>query len=346
MADLDELLKEVSPDAPCGEYLEYDPAYLELAKDIQGKPEDSITGEKAQPPNWRDIQKASLAILQRSKDLQVAVYLARALIPLEGVPGFRDGLALLLGLLEQYWDHIHPILDPDDNLDPTVRINILEELNNFDSVLRPLNLAPLADSKLVGRYNLRDIHIATDKIAPLAGETKPDLSVIKAAFQDLPPETVKFMYQAITESADLVKRLQSFVNGKVGVGNGADLSGLASLLKDMQSVYDQYSTIAALVAAEALPGEEEQTDEQLAPGEASPRKQAVGVGGINSRQDVLKALDLMCKYYAESEPSSPVPILLQRAKHLVTADFMAILQNLLPDAVAGMDQIKGPESKE
>lgn len=345
MADLDELLKEISPDAPCGSYLEYDPAYLELAKDIQGKPEDPITGEKAQPPNWREIHKAALALLKRSKDLQIAVYLARALIPIEGVPGFRDGLKLTLGLLENYWDGIHPVLDPDDNLDPTARINILEELNNFDSVLKPLGLVPLADSKMVGRYGLRDIHIATDKLNPSAGEAKPDLAVIKAAFQDMPPESIKSLYQAIIESADLVKQIQSVVNGKVGIGNGADLSGLASLFKDMQSVCDQYSTIAALEAAEALSQEEEQADDAPAAGGSAPRKQAAGVGGINSRQDVLKALDLMCKYYAESEPSSPVPILLQRAKHLVTADFMAILENLLPDAVAKMDQIKGPESK-
>ncbi len=343
MADLDELLKEISPGAPCGDYLEYDPAYLELATEIQGKPDDLITGEKAPPPNWRDIHKAAQAILRRSKDLQIAVYLTRALIPLEGVPGFRDGLKLVLGLLEAYWDDIHPVLDPDDNLDPTARINILEELSNFDSVLRPLSLAPLVESKAVGRYTLRDIQFATDKLSPTQGEEKPDLNVIKAAFQDLSPETVKFMYQAINDSADVVTQLQAFVNGKVGIGNGADLSALAALLKDMLSAYNQYSTIGALDAAT---GEEELADQQVASGGSAPRPQAAGVGGIGSRQDVLKALDLICKYYAESEPSSPVPILLHRAKHLVAADFMEILQNLLPDAVSQMDMIKGPDSKE
>lgn len=344
MAELDELLEEISIDSPCGEYLEYDPAYLELVKDIQGKPEDPITGEKAQPPNWRDIQKAAQAILKRSKDLQAAVYLVRALIPLEGVPGFRDGLKLLLGLLESYWDGIHPVLDPDDNLDPTARINILEELSNFDSVLRPLSLVPLADSKAVGRYSLRDIHIATDKISPPEGEEKPDLSMIKAAFQDMPSASVRFVYDAIGESTDLVKRLQDYVNTQVGIGNGADLSGLVSVLKDMRNAYDQYSTIGTLETEETF-SEVELSAEHSVPGDATPPKQAVGVGGINSRADVLKALDLICKYYAETEPSSPVPILLHRAKHLVTADFMEILQNLLPDAVSQMELIKGPGSE-
>jgi type VI secretion system protein ImpA len=38
-----------------------------------------------------------------------------------------------------------------------------------------------------------------------------------------------------------------------------------------------------------------------------------------------------------------VPILLQRAKKLVTADFMQIVQNLLPDGLSQLEQIKGPD---
>ncbi len=66
-------------------------------------------------------------------------------------------------------------------------------------------------------------------------------------------------------------------------------------------------------------------------------------GAIANRQDVLKTLDAICKYYAEYEPSSPVPVLLQRAKFLVTADFAAIVQNLLPDALSQLEVFKGPD---
>jgi len=102
MVDWLDLLNEISSEKPCGEYLEYDAAYLELAKNIEGKPEDPLTGEKAQPPVWRDIQKETLSLLQRTKDLQVVLYLLRAWIHLEGVVGLRNGLKLLDGLLEKY----------------------------------------------------------------------------------------------------------------------------------------------------------------------------------------------------------------------------------------------------
>lgn len=339
MADLLALLDEISSDKPCGDYLEYEPAYLQLGKDILGKPEDPITGDSAQPPNWRDIQKQTLSILQQSKDLQLVIYLIRALIDQEGLAGFHAGLTLLLGLLEKYWDDIHPILDPDDDLDPTTRVNILEELSNFESVLRPLSLVPLIDSKSAGCFSLRDIHIATDKQDVPEGTVKPDTGLIKAAFLDVPPETVAATYQVINESISSVQQLDALVGEKVGIENGPDLSGLATLLKEMRHVYEQYA-VAELSGSGAESDVEGMVDDSVQ--QVSARKTA-GIGGVNSRQDVLKALDLICKYYAEHEPSSPVPILLQRAEKLVTADFMQIVQNLLPDGMAQLQQIKGPD---
>ena len=341
MAELLELLNEVSPDNVCGEHLEYDPAYLEFAKNILGKPEDLITGEKAQPPNWRDIQKDAIALLRRTKDIQIAVSLLRALIHLEGITGFRDGLNLLQGLLEKYWENIHPILDPDDNLDPTIRVNIIEELSNFDSVLWPLTLSPLVDSKLAGRFCLRDIHLATDKIDLPAGATKPDIGIIKAAFNDLAPEVAKATHQAITESSSMIKQLDAFFNDKVGVGNGPNFSPLTALLNDLRYVFEEYAVLESLDES-AQTSDAVQAEGEAPATAAAPRQQS-GVGEINSRQDVLKALDLIFKYYAEKEPSSPVPILLQRAKLLVTSDFMQIVENLLPDGLSQLRLIKGPD---
>lgn len=343
MADLTALLKEVSPDNPCGEYLEYDAAYLELNKNIQGKPEDPISGEKAQPPNWIDIQKQALAILQQSKDLQIIIYLLRALVNLEGVTGLHDGLNLLMGLIEQYWDPIHPVLDPEDDLDPTTRVNILEELSNFDSFLWPLTLSPLVDSKVAGRFSLRDIHIATDKIEVPEDYVKPDINMINAAFLDVPEENLVATHKAIIDSIDLIQRLDTFVGERVGIQNGPDFKELLSLLKEMRIVFEQYaaSRLAEQVEESAAP-EQNEGDSGGVPQDATSRK-AAGISGINNRQDVLKALDCICKYYAEYEPSSPVPILLKRAKLLVTSDFMEIVQNLLPDGLSQLEQIKGPE---
>jgi len=344
MADLTALLNETSPDQPCGDYLEYDAAYLELSKNILGKPEDPITGEKAEPPNWGEIQKQALAILQRSKDLQVTIYLLRALVNLEGVVGLCDGLNLLIGLLEKYWEYIHPVLDPEDDLDPTTRVNILEELSNFDSVLWPLTLSPLVDSKVAGCFSLRDIHIATDKTEVPEDYVKPDINMINAAFLDVPQESLLATHKAILDSTDLIQRLETFVGGKVGIQNSPDFTDLISLLKEMRIVFEEYAASRLNTEEQSQEGDEDEAESaDLTSGRAV--RKGGNIAGINNRQDVLKALDYICKYYAEYEPSSPVPILLKRAKLLVTSDFMQIVQNLVPDGLSQLEQIKGPESE-
>ena len=66
---------------------------------------------------------------------------------------------------------------------------------------------------------------------------------------------------------------------------------------------------------------------------------------MTNRDDVLKTLDRILEYYARQEPSSPVPILLKRAKTLVTADFAAIVRNLIPDGMSQFENLRGPESE-
>ena len=83
-------------------------------------------------PEWRDVRIASLALAERSKDLRVLVHLTTALLKTEGLTGLRDGLQLLKGTVEQYWDTVYPRLDPDDDNDPMERMNILRVFASRD----------------------------------------------------------------------------------------------------------------------------------------------------------------------------------------------------------------------
>ncbi len=71
---------------------------------------------------------------------------------------------------------------------------------------------------------------------------------------------------------------------------------------------------------------------------------APGFGGaIRSRDDVVRALDQICAYYAANEPSSPIPLLLRRSKRLVSMGFMDIIRDLGPDAAAHVEALRGKE---
>src|SRR5581483_4725438 len=125
--DLNAILTPVAPDDPCGADLEYDPAFAALDRDAQGKAEQQIgsTVVPASDPDWKAMQKQSLELLARTKDLRVGAHLTKALLHTSGWPGFAQGLAVLRGFVEHYWEGVHPRLDPTDDNDPTMRVNIL-----------------------------------------------------------------------------------------------------------------------------------------------------------------------------------------------------------------------------
>ena len=85
-----------------------------------------------------------------------------------------------------------------------------------------------------------------------------------------------------------------------------------------------------VIASEEIKGE---------PGSEKPSQPMSGE--INSREDVVRVLDMACDYFKRHEPSSPVPLLLQRAKSLVAKDFMEILRDLTPAGVSQAEQIGG-----
>ena len=65
--------------------------------------------------DWPQVIKLTKdALATKSKDLQLAVWLTEALLRREGFAGFRGALDMLVGLLEQHWDHLYPEIDDGD----------------------------------------------------------------------------------------------------------------------------------------------------------------------------------------------------------------------------------------
>jgi type VI secretion system protein ImpA len=338
--ELDQLLSPLSEDQPCGEDLEYDPAFIELENASKGAPEQQMgdTIVAAEEPNWKVVRSLALDLFGRTRDLRVAAYLTRALANEDGFPGLRDGLALIKQLCEQHWDHVHPLLDPDDDNDPTMRVNTLESLSDDETIIPEIRKIPLVSLQGVGRFSLRSIEIAKGEIHPTEQEEAdglPELALIEGAFSDCELEDLQATTDAITESIEQALGIESAVIGFVGATEGPNLGELQSVLKEVQPVLAE-QLAARGVAVEGMEG--------AAAGDAGAAGQPVS-GEISSNADVNRMLDKICEYFKRNEPSSPVPLLLQRAKRLVAKDYMEILQDLTPDAVSQARMITGAEDE-
>jgi type VI secretion system protein ImpA len=331
--NVEALLSEVSPEAPCGENLEYDADYLELMRIAQGAPERQIgdTIVPAEEPSWRDVREQSVALFARTKDLAVAVRLGEALLRIDGMPGLRDGLAVINGLLARYWEQVHPQLDPSDGNDPTVRLNILAGLTDQAMFLSKLRAVPLTNSVTAGRYGLREIGWATGRSTPPDNAVPPTPEVIEAAFKDTAPEELQALVRTTDDVITLVKTLDTEIGNHIGAARGVDFEPLLRVLGEIRS---EVVRRAPAMTATGAGAEGEGAPTGGAGAGSSGNGRPAAPGEIRSPEDVVATIDRICDYYARTEPSSPVPLLLRRAQRLVGKGFVDIVRDLSPEVVA------------
>jgi len=347
--DVDSLLKPVSPDAPCGENLEYS-GLMELERAAQSTPEQEfgrggtdghgkhvvVSGRE---PNWVEVRKLALELARKTKDLKVLLHLTRALVRTEGFPGLRDALALLRGTIERYWECLYPVIDPEDP-DPASRVNALADLEDLDTLLRPLREAPLVNAPAVGRFSLRDVAVARGELAAPEGTESPAPATIEAAFLASDLDALQAQAAAVAGALDDLRAIDTAVTDQLGTSDAASFEKLPQLLKEAERVLGEH--LARRGVGTATSPIELPTDVVPAAGIAMGSAATAPVSAeLRTREDVVRVLDKVCEYYRRQEPSSPVPILLERAKRLVAKDFMQIIQDLAPGGLPEVEAVRG-----
>jgi len=336
--DLDALLQSKGDDAPSGDDPEYDVAFLTLELAAQ-QGEERQAGDQiiaAEEPDYKEVTAAAIAVMEQSHDLRSGVFLSMSELRQRGLPGLADGTSYLRGCLENFWDSCHPQLDAEDDNDPTQRVNSILSLAATETVLRGVRITPLTDSRTFGGISLRDIAIAEGDVnATEDMETVLDAASISAAFQDTNPD---FLQGELTGARQALENVQA-INAKFDSetpGVGPDLDPLIKVLGQVVSKIESYVGTEADSATE-ITGI--QTDD-AASSVDSPSVGGAG-GAVNSPIDVRNALDRIIAYYKRSEPSSPIPLLLTRAKRLVSADFLTIVKDMAPNGVDNVNVIGG-----
>jgi type VI secretion system protein ImpA len=344
LIDVDKLLAPVSPDQPCGENLEYDADYAAMEQAAAGKPEQQfgdtvIPGEE---PDWREVRAKALALLERTKDLRIAMHLARSATRIDGLDGLADSLGVLAGLVDRYWDAVHPQLDPDDGNDPTIRVNTVASLCDGATMLRFVREAPLVLARGMGSFSYRDHLVVTGELPPPAGQEKPDGSALEGAFAECDGEALQAAAAAVARAASELTSLESKITDHVGISQAPALDDLTNLLRAIGKLLHEKLAARGLLADAlaasdgAAPGAHSNGDGIAARATASGHNGGSTMsltGEISSREDVIRAIDRICDYYKRYEPSSPVPLFLNRAKRLASKSFLEILRDLTPDAL-------------
>jgi type VI secretion system protein ImpA len=322
----------VSADAPSGDNLEYSADFMALEAALRGTPEVEIgaTRTPAVPPEWQVVWERALALSARTRDLRVVMALTRAALNVRGVAGLAQTLALLAHLVAHQWETIHPQLEAEDDFDPTLRINVLSALVEPSQLLREVRTAPLVQVRTLGSFSLRDIEQAREQgrsSDEAAGEIA-SMAMIDAAFAATSQDDLAVTGAVLEDAVVSVRAIEEQLALHVGVGMSLDLAPLSTVL----------GQAAGAVAGYVRGPLAEAGDATAVLHHAHPQRPNDGVAG---RADVVRMLDLLCSYYIEHEPASPVPLLLQRARRLVDKTFVELLQDLAPDGLGQLSKASG-----
>lgn len=322
--------------APCGPDLEYDNDFLAISQAAQGRPESQFG--PAEPPDWRTVRSDAETLLDRSRDLRLAIFWLRGRVHTQGWRALRSGLQLVTGLVEQQWGQVHPLPDPDDG-DNYARVNALTLLRETQGLVGDLRAARLVQDRAIGEVTGRHVELAAGLAQAVAGENAPGNDTLSKMVADAVLRTPE-LKTSVQEAVQCVRQLQTAINDKLGASEAPDLRQLLALV----------SAAAALMPVDAVEEDAAEGDDGVGAGAAAGGgKRGGGLSGtVTSRDEALRAIEMVCDYLERTEPSNPAPLFLRRARQLVNHNFLQLLKELAPNVMPEMAHMVGvdPDSVE
>lgn len=318
-SDIESLLAPVSDEDPVGPDLDYDPGRDTIRAVFETGFSDD--GDGPSDVSWRDIIAEIERQLGMSKDIWLPVYLMRAGAMAGRLDVIRDGAEVLAGLLERYWDSIHPQLD---ELGLPARITPCSTLARLGEFINPLRRAVLVEHPRLGSYSAADFERFDQN-----GDGEPDFGMFQAAMHELPKDDLVAAIASLEQISAALRRADGVFMAQTN-GDGPNFQTTYDAIAAMRKSVASY---AGIDAGEAAGDTDDTASASESAADDMPTGGGRGTGRVESREDVIRALDSIADYYRRKEPSSPVPVVLQRAREWVSLDFLTILRDIAPNSI-------------
>jgi type VI secretion system protein ImpA len=327
---VEELLSPIPGDKACGANLMYEGLHDQIR---EARRADDVLAQgdwKRNPKtaDWHVVIDLSVeALASKTKDLQVAAWLAEALVNLCGFDGLLTGIRLISGMIEQYWDGLYPEIDEGDL---EARANAVDLLNR-PFFLAALQKIPITGNPMGVNYSYLEYKDSTrfdipDSLENLAFEERERFSALKLQadtegkitseqWRKVKGASNRAFYEALFSQLNLCragcKQLDDLLDAKFQ----RQTPGLADFRKTLDAVYSAVETIVAekrilepdpAVASTAI----------VQGGDTAGGASAAGLrteGVLSSREEALQRLFEVAEFFRTTEPHSPVSYLIQRA---------------------------------
>jgi type VI secretion system protein ImpA len=327
--DFEKLLTPISADHPAGDSLRYDGTYdrvREARREDDPRLTQGIYQTDVKRADWAAVEAACLeALAERTKDLQLGCWLLEAWLHLYGFAGVREGVGLLAGLCENFWEDLHPQPEGGDLEGRVAPVVWVDEKLSHKLKLIPLSAPQAGEGP---GHTLADWESACQldnlsKKNPKAGAAaEAQGAVTLAKFQTGVMLTPRSFYAELLEdleaSHDACVSFERLLEARCG----AHAPGLYKFREVVLSTRALVSGVLSTRADEPGEGPEGPPDPQAGAedeGGATPARAADAApphragGAIRNRADAYRRLEEAADYLLQTEPHSPVPYLVKRA---------------------------------
>jgi type VI secretion system protein ImpA len=286
-------------------------------------------GDGAAPAQWTPVvQLATELLTVEAKDLEVAAWRGEALLRTDGLPGLAEALRLMRGLIERYWDTLHPMPDEDGlatRLAPIAGLNGEGGEGTLAQPLRKLVLFERRDGSPVALWQYQ-------QSAELAGIGDAVRRAQRIAAGVLPFEQMESEAQAAGASQfaplrdaaiaarDAWQALSDAMDAHAG-GDAPPTSRIRDVLQEIVGICERYAP---------------ETPVAVAPQAAAPAQVIAATTpqqrhGIETREDALRILGEVADFFRRTEPHSPLAYTLYEAVRRGRLTWPELLEEIVPD---------------
>lgn len=321
----DDLLDPIPGANPGGASLRYAPVYDQI-KEARREEDEIPQGDwrhERKKADWPLVVKlAGEALAKKSKDLQIAAWLTEALLRREGFSGLKDGLDLMHGLLDRFWDGVYPeIEDGDTEMRATpvewVGSRLDEPLKRVALTRSGLDFFKYKESRAVG-YETDTAR--AEARAQAIEEGKLTAEEFDAAFDETPKSWYGERMEQVESCLASLDALNQICEEKFD-GESPNLGGLRKSLEDVKQAV--HVLLAKKRQQDPVVEPEHEATEQAAletqaesgwdAAAAPARAKAAQATEPVDRDDAISRVLAVAHWLRQNDPYSPVSYLLVRA---------------------------------
>jgi type VI secretion system protein ImpA len=295
---------------------------------------------------WTDVaSRAEQLLSTTSKDLQVAAWLCEAWLRTDGFPGLADGISLLAGLIESWWDEgLHPGEDEDGEETRLAPLFGLFGRGEAGTLLQAIKLLPLTDygAEPVALWTIEAAralsarHDDPDIREQMAERRRERVDGIGAAIARASPAFAAAAIAALEAALAELDRLMTAIDERTAIGRFG--SQIARPLEDSLTLLREHHSKA--VEPEDQPmsdgeGESVEGEPDAAEGGSGyvPKSSSVRgrPGEIFDRESALATLIEVAAFFDRNEPQSLVGQSLRDVVRRANLSLDELLSELIPE---------------